>query len=317
MPPHGWILALCLCHSLLGTLCAVSPDEDGTTRTSPKPQLSTEPGDLGLGSPWPTSGRRASSFWSFWAPVDLTTEAKTPSLLSLPFSLPFDLWSPSTRVPEESVPAHTSLGVTLALPSNDTVTEGSKGTSPNPATGPTWAESSATPRTGTVTLHEETDPPTPALPNSSYRPAPSLTTWLSVSPSSEKTLMPARQTEASTALPDRSTSALALGAGTTEPGEPARPHNQPSATPAPVTEAAKPTFAETAGTEAKIDAGLFGEGTRAVEEHVEGGGATRGDRGAFEDAVQAPTRAVSLSAEPSGGKWRCALACSSIYEHIL
>ncbi|XP_036375638.1 proline-rich transmembrane protein 4 [Megalops cyprinoides] len=167
----------------------------------------------------------------------------------------------------------------------------------------TWAEPSATPRTGTVALRKDADPPTPALPNSSYWLTPSLTTQLSDSPSSRKdaTLTAARQTEASTALPTGSTSALAPGAGTAETREPARPRSQPSAAPAPVTEAAEPTFAETAGTEAKIDAGLFGEGTGAVEEHVGKGGTTRGGGGAFEDVTQAPTRAVSLSTEPSGG----------------
>ncbi|XP_061085084.1 proline-rich transmembrane protein 4 [Conger conger] len=281
MPMHGWMLALCLWCSALGSLTAAP---SAAARTASR---LTEPG-----GGKPGKGRRAGSVWPFWA---APPEDRTPSFLSLPFSVPFDLWSGGG--------AEGPSGTREAPPNGSGAAD-----SEGPATASSREEPLAPTRTGTVTAETTSDPPAPTAtdpaPGSagSRRPhAPGL--HVSVSGADAQT--PPTAAVAVTAT--HSSHASSPAPRTEEEQEGGETH---SSSPDPITaEATEPTSAGDrmtaagpgpgSGPGSGADAGVSGSGTRAAEGRTEAE-ATAGDgAGDFEDVAWRPTPTEpSLSAAP-------------------
>ncbi|KAI1905475.1 hypothetical protein AGOR_G00016580 [Albula goreensis] len=302
MPLRGWMLVLCLLHSLLGMLCASSPAEgDATRMTSPPRPTTTVPTRA-------SRGRQTGSVWPFWS----VAEAETPSFLSLPFSLPFDLWSSSTRsqVQDSTGKPSESPSKTLALSNPKKLgLAGSEGPGSNLATISTWEDPTVSSRTGTADSLTDSNPLTPTtmpdsgiLGNQHPVASPSSIDALTQTPT---------QTEKPAVFTDTlNSSAPALTSGTGYQGrEPTHSDDSASEPAGPVTAAAKPTFTidragkKAAGTELKIDAGIFEDGMRALEDKMEVRTTAGDGRGAFEGTAQEPTRAAdSVSTESPGGR---------------
>ncbi|KAG9335225.1 hypothetical protein JZ751_005580 [Albula glossodonta] len=285
----------------LGALCHFGAGCDATRMSSPPRPTTTVPTRA-------SRGRQTGSVWPFWS----VAEAETPSFLSLPFSLPFDLWSSSTRsqVQDSTGKPSESPSKTLALSNPKNLgLAGSEGPGSNLATISTWEDPTVSSRTGTADTLTDSNPLTPAtMPDSGIlgnrHPV--------ASPSSIDALTQApTQTEKPAVFTDTlnsSVPALTSGAGY-QGREPTRSDDSASEPAAPVTAAAKPTFTidragkKAAGTELKIDAGLFEDGMRALEDKMEVRTTTGDGRGAFEGTAQEPTRAAdSVSTESPGGR---------------
>lgn len=310
MPLHGWMLALCLWHSALGPLGAAAPAGAVAAQTPPPLRPVTEPS--GGGGATPAKGRRAGSAWPFWA----ATEDKTPSFLSLPFSLPFDLWRSGARSPE-----------------NVGGTEGSSGTSPSqsgladikgppsaPTTGLSRGEPFAPTRTGMVAPLTTSDPPTPTATADGKAARIRHPPWVVVSAGGKDTLSPTPTRQAGTAAlitatHSGPTSTLAPSTVYGGRGEPMRWGDRSSTSTALVTATPRPTPAlertKAAGPQLEIDAGLSESGARAAGERAEVEGAVGdagGDAGGdFETVAWRPIRTEPpVSAKPPAGK-RCRL----------
>ncbi|KAJ8393993.1 hypothetical protein AAFF_G00055260 [Aldrovandia affinis] len=306
MPLRGWMLVLCLWYSLLSAVCAASLAEGGIMQdpSPPRPPSGKSP-----------RGRQAGSVWPFWT----AAESKAPSFLSLPFSLPFDLWGLSTMRPQGNGRGAEGPAEMVDLSSSDSSLPESEVLLPDPVTDSTQGEYVTPLWTGTVALVADSDLPSPtATPDGkvlrSPRPhVPRLTTnskdALARTPTRPLAHMPTLQTERPaecTTSHNSNKPALALGNGHGERREPTRFHDGSSTSSALVTVVAKPTSAidqateGTAGTKPKIDTGLFDDGMRAEEEKTEAK-LPAGDGGAFEDVMQQPTgMAASVSTQTPG-----------------
>ncbi|XP_029104695.1 proline-rich transmembrane protein 4 [Scleropages formosus] len=141
----SWTLALCLWHSILGSLQAMSLAGIQGRRSLSQPQPIAEPGNYRYADSF--GSLKDSFFWPFWTPEGGTGEARTPSFLSLPFALPFDLWSSSPKTEEEAKSTQWSLKVSSPATTTDSDPglEDRKDASPKTAIGTSWKNAMSTP----------------------------------------------------------------------------------------------------------------------------------------------------------------------------
>ncbi|XP_064175696.1 proline-rich transmembrane protein 4-like [Anguilla rostrata] len=283
MARQGWVLTLCLWHSVLSGLCGALL----TGVVTATPPTATGPGDGAR----LTEGRRAGSSWPFW---------------------PLDLWSSGARS------RGNAEGETADTASNQSGLAEKLGAPLDPEIGLTWKESFTPTRTGMVARLTTSDPPTPtatATPNGEaagkrHPHAP----WVTVSASGEDALppTPARPTETPavvTATRDGYPPSPASGTERGETGGPARADDGSSpASPAPVaTPAAGPASAveraaeEAAGAEPNTDAGSPESGTRTAGQETEEGATAGRGWGDFEDVAWPTQTTPPVSApQPAG-----------------
>ncbi|KAJ8245499.1 hypothetical protein GJAV_G00271380 [Gymnothorax javanicus] len=294
MPRHGWMLLLCLWNSVLGIISAISPAGGAVTQNSPAPWPTTDPGD----EEEFTKKGQASSVWPFRA----TVEDKTPSFLSQPFSLPFDLWSAGTRSHENTGSPEGSRERSDVSSKRSNVAE-SEG---DPTASSTQQESVTPPRMGLVAPLTTSDPVTSTAMLNEKIMGNRHSGWLVVNASSKDA-----SSRMSSLQPDGLAATATAGSsytpasGTEERGDSAKPSKGSST---PITPTVKPTSAtvnwrNTVGTEPRIDAVFPESRTRDTGEKAEAGMAASDSWGDFENVAWRPAGTVaSVSSKLPAGR---------------